>query len=296
MQKLIPALLAILVSLSHVQAQTADEKKATIAYLRELQMKSGGFRDGQANPFDREQPSLRATSAALRALKYFGGEVPDKPAAAKFVASCFSKAKGGFVNNPAGREPDVIVTAVGLMAVVELKMPRDPYVPAGIKYLEAKAKSFEQIRMVAAALEMVQEGSAKAADWMKEATKNRKRDGTYGEGAGAARDTASVVVTVLRLGGKVAPAEPVLKTLKGGQRKDGGFGKADAAGSDLETCYRVMRAFHMLKEKPADVAALRKFVAQCRNADGGYGIAPGRASSAASTYFASIVLYWLNEK
>jgi prenyltransferase beta subunit len=88
----------------------------------------------------------------------------------------------------------------------------------------------------------------------------------------------------------------VVKTLKAGQRKDGGFGKADAAGSDLETCYRVMRCFVMLKEKPADVAGLRKFVARCRNADGGYGIAPGQPSGAGPTYFASIVLHWLEGK
>ena len=58
---------------------------------------------------------------------------------------------------------------------------------------------------------------------------------------------------------------------------------------------RVMRAFHMLKEKPADVAAFRAFVAKCRNADGGYGVAPGQPSNAGGTYFASIILHWLAE-
>ena len=41
---------------------------------------------------------------------------------------------------------------------------------------------------------------------------------------------------------------------------------------------------------------LRAFVAKCRNDDGGYGVAPGLASTAGGTYFASIILHWLDEK
>ena len=51
-----------------------------------------------------------------------------------------------------------------------------------------------------------------------------------------------------------------------------------------------------LKEKPADVEALRGFVAKCRNADGGYGLSPGQPSRVPATYFASILLHWLAEK
>ena len=104
-----------------------------------------------------------------------------------------------------------------------------------------------------------------------------------------------VMVAVLRLEGQVEHKDAVLKTLKAGQRADGGFGKEEAKGSDLETSYRIMRAFHMLKEKPADVAAFRAFVAKCRNADGGYGVAPGQPPNAGGTYFAAIILHWLAE-
>ena len=83
---------------------------------------------------------------------------------------------------------------------------------------------------------------------------------------------------------------------KSGQRDDGGFSKAGEKGADLETTYRVLRGFVMVKERPADPDKLRGFVARCRNADGGYGLAPGQPSNVTATYFASIILYWLNDR
>ncbi|MGO9416384.1 MAG: prenyltransferase/squalene oxidase repeat-containing protein [Syntrophobacteraceae bacterium] len=50
-----------------------------------------------------------------------------------------------------------------------------------------------------------------------------------------------------------------------------------------------------MKEKP-DAAKLRAFVAKCRNADGGYGVMPGQKSTGSGTYFAAIILHWLDEK
>ena len=73
------------------------------------------------------------------------------------------------------------------------------------------------------------------------------------------------------------------------------IGKAGAKGSDLETTYRVMRAFHLLKEKPKDVAKLKEFISKCRNADGGYGVAPGQPSTVSGTYYAAVVGKWLGE-
>ena len=135
----------------------------------------------------------------------------------------------------------------------------------------------------------------KDALWREAVVRQCASDGTRGEGASKARETGSAVVTILRLGGKVPHQENVLKALKAGQREDGGFGKGDAAGSDLETTYRVMRCFHMLDELP-DAAACRGFVAKCRNDDGGYGVTPGQTSSVSGTYFALSVLHWLAEK
>jgi hypothetical protein len=104
------------------------------------------------------------------------------------------------------------------------------------------------------------------------------------------------VACVLRLGGKVKEPKAVVKALDEAQRKDGGFGRADADDSDLETSYRVMRTYHMLKSKPARAADLRAFVAKCRHAGGGYGVAPGLPATVGGTYFAGIILHWLDEK
>jgi prenyltransferase beta subunit len=229
-------------------------------------------------------------------LKYFGGEIPDARAARQFIQNCYQSSRGGFGMAGPNSSPDVITTAVGLMAVVELKMPAAKYTTTATAYLEKKASSFEDIRMAAAGLEAVKKRPAKAADWLGKVDKLRHRDGTYGKGDGMARATGSAVVTVLRLGGTVKHREAVLKALRKGQRSDGAFGKEDAKGSDLETTYRVMRAFVMLKEKPLDVKAIRAFAARCRNKDGGYGVSPGQPSSVAATYFAAIILHWLADK
>jgi hypothetical protein len=56
----------------------------------------------------------------------------------------------------------------------------------------------------------------------------------------------------------------------------------------------VMRALFMLKQRP-DLEKLTTFIANCRNADGGYGISPGQPSAGPPTYYASIVLHWVDE-
>jgi prenyltransferase beta subunit len=267
--------------------QAAESSQKAIAYLKKLQNKDGGFRPAA----DKEQSSLRATSAALRALKYLGGEAADRSAAAGFVKSCHDKDSGGFADHPGGK-PDVTLTAVGLMAVVELKMPVEDYEPGAIKYLGEHVKTFEDIRIAVAGLEAVGKKAPQNAAWLEQVLKMRNPDGTFGKGEGAARATGGAAVAVLRMGGKVENPEVVLKTLNDGQRKSGGFGK-EGDDADLETSYRIARAFHMLKAKPAGAARLREFIARCQNADGGFGVRPGQPSSAGSTYFAAIILHWL---
>jgi prenyltransferase beta subunit len=272
------------------RGQSPDQKKATVVYLQQLQQKDGGFAPaaGQA------KSSLRATSAALRALKYFGGDAKDRDAAATFVKSCFDKDSGGFGDQPGGK-PDVTLTAVGAMALVELKQSTAPYEPVVLKYLGENAKDFDQIRIAAAGLEALGKQPPQAKAWLDQVRKMANPDSTYGKGDGAARDTGSAIVIELRLGGKVENPDSILKALNAGQRNDGGFSKADAKGSDLESSYRITRAYHMLKAKPAKAQALRDFVATCRNADGGYGVEPGQPSSVGATYYASIILHWLGE-
>jgi hypothetical protein len=277
----------VLVVIVPARAQTPDEKKATLAYLQKLQNKDGAFRP----TLTAAPSSLRATSSALRATRYFGGTVASKDDCAAFVKKCFDKKSGGFADSPGGK-PDVVVTAIGLMALVELKVPLADYEGPAITYMVKHAKAFEQVRMTAAGLEAIGKRSWLNEAWLKDLAKKQNADGTFGKGNSLARETGGAVAAVLRLGGKIANPKAVIAALDERERDDGGFGKARSK-SELETTYRVMRTYHMLKAKPKRAADCRAFVARCRNADGGYGVAPGAPSSVSATYFASIVLYWL---
>jgi prenyltransferase beta subunit len=272
-------------------AQTADEKKPTVAYLLKLETKDGGFLPSAKA----KAPSLRATSSCLRALRHFRG-APSHPEACKsFVLSCHDETTGAFADTPGGK-PDVIVTAVGLMALVELKIPVEKYEKRAIAYLARNAQQFEQVRMAAAGLEAVGKASAKNKDWIDRLKLHQNADGTFGQGKGLPRETGSAVACLLRLGGKIDNKDAVVKALDAGQRDDGGFGRADASGSDFETSYRVVRTYVMLKALPKRAGDLKAFIAKCRNSDGGYGITPGAESSVGGTYFAGTLLNWLDGK
>jgi hypothetical protein len=273
-----------------VWSQTTDQKKATIEYVKKLQNKDGGFApaEGQA------KSTIGATNAALRVLKYTGGELADKAACTEFVKSCFDKSSGGFADQPGGK-PTVSTTAVGLMALVELQADTEPFAGPVVKYLDDNAKTFDEIRIAVAGFEAVGKKGTHTDAWLEQITKMRNDDGTFGKGDGQARDTGSAVVAVLRLGSKVEHKDAVLKALNDGQRKDGAFGKADAKESDLETTYRVVRAYHMLKEKP-NAEKLRAFIDVCRNKDGGCGVAAGKPSTMSATYYAAVIQHWLEEK
>jgi prenyltransferase beta subunit len=297
MKRLALVALCLAVCVPPLCAQSAEDKKATVAYLQSLQFGDGGFLPAAADPASNKlsKSSLRSTSSSLRALKYFGGEPKDLKAAAAFVYKCRDKDSGGFADEPGGK-PDVPTTAVGIMAVVEVKLPTEPFADGVLKYLDENVKGFEDIRIAAAGLEALGKKGRQADAWLKEVTKLRHDDGTFGKDDGAARDTGGAVVAVLRLGGEVPHKENIVKTIKAGQRDDGGWGKAGAKASDLESSYRVMRCFHMLKERPADVEKLKGLITKCRNKDGGYGTAPGQESTAGGTYYAGIILHWLEEK
>jgi hypothetical protein len=291
------AVLSLVVCLAPARGQTPEARQRTAAYVAALQTKEGGFLPARPDPKSNRltRPTLRATSAAIRALKYFGGKVPDREACARFVAACFARSSGGFADTPGAGKTDVFTTAVGLMAAVELKLPGEKYQKPAAKYLAENARTFEDIRIAAAGFEALRRPSPRAKEWLEQVNKLWGSDGTAGKGDGVARETGSVAVTVLRLGGELKNREQILKALKAGQRNDGGYGKQGAPVSDLETTYRVMRAFVMLKAKPEDVEGARRFVAKCRNADAGYGVAPNQESTVGGTYFAGIILHWLGK-
>jgi len=277
--------------------QTADEKKATIAYIQSLQIDSGAFLSMQPKPNIRLAPSLRATSAAIRALKYWGAEIPNVEAVKKYVASCFDAESGGFGERP-GNPAELFVTATGLMAAAELKMPLDIYREKTVAYFVKEVKTFEDMRIAVAGLEAIGErgkllGDETATKWVMLSPQIRK-DGAF---IREARTVGGTVAAQYRLG-FVLPSpvreKEVLTALSEDQRPDGGFGFPDKETSDLETTYRVMRTFARLKGSPKSIDKVRAFLAKCRNADGGYGVAPGEGSTGPATYYAGIILYWLD--
>jgi prenyltransferase beta subunit len=182
------------------------------------------------------------------------------------------------------------------MAIVELKLGAGPMRQAAARYLEQHARSFEEIRIAAAGFEALGTKPKQGETWRKQIDAMRNADGSFGKEDGQARATGGAVAALLRLGGEVKDREAMLRALNAGQRSDGGYGKEGTAASDLETTYRVVRTYHMLKAQPPDVPKLRGYLAKCRNADGGYGLAPGQTSAVGPTYFAGIILHWLEAK
>jgi prenyltransferase beta subunit len=267
-------------------AQTAEEKAATVKYVLSLRdPATGAYKvtpDGK--------PSLRACNGAVKAIKYLGGELPEPEKMAAFVLSCYDPKTGAFAE-PGGK-PDVAITSIGVMAAVESGVPKEKFAKA-MDYLEAHAKTFEEMRIAAAGVEAfgVKECGIDLGPWLKAAAEVRERKVT------TARALGSAAAFELRLGRTLTKAERsgAANMLRLFQRDDGGWGKDDEKQSDLETTYRVMRAFHLLNEKPSEVSALRKFLASCRNADGGYGVTPRAPSSMSGVYYAAIVSMWLDD-
>jgi prenyltransferase beta subunit len=282
-----------------VSAQpTAEQRKDTVKWVTALQAPDGGFFPAPQDPKadTKPAPGLRATSAAVRTLKYLGAELPNKDRHAAFVLTCYDPKTGGFAE-PGGK-PDVGVTSTGVMAAMELGIPKEKFAKA-MDYLKENAKTFEEVRIGAAALEAwgVKDCPFDLKPWLRVA--DEFSAAPFGDAKdGSARDTGSVVALWLRLGRTLDPKrrEFVVNTaLRAGQRDDGGWGKKGEKASDLDTTYRVMRAFMLLKEKPADVKKLREFLAAHHNKDGGYGIKPGEASNMSGAYYCTIVTKWLDD-
>jgi prenyltransferase beta subunit len=295
MKRQIASLIVGLIFVPILSAQTPEQKKATIKYLQELQCPDGGFHPQTVDSRLDQAPqgSLRATSSALRALKYFGGNPKDKAAAVKFVEGCYDGQVGGYADMPNGKV-DVFTTAVGLMAGAQLKIGSEEMRKKCVNYLAENAKEFEDIRIAAAGMEAAGHLAPVAERWYQSLLGKANQDGSFGKGAERARATGGTIVTILRLGGKV-DSEKIVAILNAGQNKDGAFGKDDTGASDLESSYRIVRCYHMLHAKPAKADALRAYIAKCRNDDGGYGIQPGKPSNVSGTYFAGIILHWMEQ-
>jgi hypothetical protein len=185
----------------------------------------------------------------------------------------------------------VRTSAMGLMVAAETRNTLAKDTSFSIRdYFEKNAQTLPDIYIAAAALDAAELKVKAAPAWLKAYEAIANADGTYGK---SATDNAGAAITILRLGGALRNPAAVAQALKSAQKADGGFATMGEA-SDLGAAYRITRALHMLKAKP-DVARLQDFIARCRNEDGGYGLSPGKPSTASATYFAAIVHHWLDE-
>ena len=302
------AVVALLPSFSFAQTEkiveAIEQKLAAIRYVQSLQDKeSGAFKTSA----DAKGTSLRATSAAIRALKYLHGKpaklvVPHPATTGAFILLCYDPKTGGFADSPGGK-PDVALTAVGVMAAVELEIPKEKFAKA-MDYLKENAKTFEDVRIGAAAVEAwgVKDCPFDLKLWFQIAGDFHRSEYSFHKPRpdpkdGGARILGSTSAMSVRLGQEFRPAVMTRfgEYLRDGQRDDGSWGKKDEKASDLETTYRVMRALYLLKAKPDHPPKLREFIGKCRNKDGGYGVKPGEPSSVSGVYFATIIAKWLDE-
>ncbi|WP_422931047.1 family 16 glycoside hydrolase [Singulisphaera sp. PoT] len=268
-----------------VYAQSTEDLVRTAALVASYQNSDGGFGPKPSAP-----STLSTTSTAIRILKNTKGAIPDVLACIKFVKSCYDPSTGGFAPTPGG-EPSVGITASGLMAIAELKIPADDYAKGAIEYFSKHAKEFEEIRIAAAGLEAVGKTSPDFEAWTKKVEAMRNSDGTFGKGGAQARDTGGATALLLRMGVKVDKKDAILQALRARQNADGAWSKADGV-SELETSYRIMRTFYMLKETP-DLEKLKGFIAKCRHSDGSYSSRPGGEGDLGGTYFATTIIRWI---
>ncbi len=289
---------AVVASLCAADDRPADQQQATVRWILQLQAPEGGFYLQPPNPnLDvLPQPSLRATSGAVRALLHLGvREIPHRDRHAAFVLKCLDARSGGFAE-PGGK-PDVFLTSIGIMAAVALDIPKPQYA-AAMKYLQEHAKSFEEIRIAAAGVEAwgVTDCPFDLKPWLA-AGHQALREGLQQDArGGGARLAGSAAALILRLGGQLEPEvrRQLLEHLRRGQLPDGGYARDANATGDLESTYRVLRAWILLREPPPNPQTVRQFLQRHRHTSGGYATPPDGPPTMSGTYYAAVISHWLD--
>jgi pimeloyl-ACP methyl ester carboxylesterase/prenyltransferase beta subunit len=277
------SLLALLGQPTRLLAQTPAEFVRTGAYLASLQNPDGSFSASKGAP-----GSLSATSSVVRTLGFVRGSIPDVLACIRYLKSC-RVPNSGFSATPGG-QPEVHVTAVGLMAAADLKVDDATMIQDAIAYFAANAKSFEEVRIAIAGLEAVKTPSPDFPRWLKQIEATRNSKGTYGEGPGEAFASGGAAAAIRRMGMKVENADAIIAAIKAAQRPDGAWSKDDGP-TDLSASYRIMRGLFMMGAKP-DIPKLRAYIASCRQPDGSYSVRPGGEGTPSGTYYSMIITRW----
>ena len=197
---------------------------------------------------------------------------------------------GGFAQTPGGK-PDVVTTAIGLLAAAELKIADKAMIDDAIAYFGARRQDVRGSPDVDRRPRGRGRCLARFPPLGRADRGLRQPDGSFGEGAARAFASGGAGAAILRMGMNLEKRDAVIAAIKAGQRPEGAWSKDDGP-PDLSSSYRVMRALYMLKEKP-DVEKLVGFIGRCRHDDGSYSSTPGGPGSLGSTYFATIILRWL---
>ncbi len=284
------AVMVLLALPALARAQTADAVREveTLLFIQKMHDKETGAYKVTADG----KPSLRACNGALKALKAVSekGEYHANPKLREFILSCYDPKTGAFAE-PGGK-PDVAITSIGVMAAVEAGIPKEKF-PKAMAYLKENAKTFEEMRIAAAAVEAwgVKDCGFDLTPWLKAAAEVQNQKVT------TSRDFGSAAAMRLRLGQTFTKEEKdnAVTMLGLAQDDDGGWGKAGEKSSDIETTYRVMRCFMLLKEKPKDVKALRAFLEKHRVEGGGAATKPGDPPSMSGVYYVTIIGKWLDQ-
>jgi len=279
-------------TVAFAQSPDAQQKADTIAYIKKLQdPKTGAFKVTADAP-----PSLRACNGAVKALHTLGVEdIPEQEKVVAFVLSCYDPKAGAFAE-PGGK-PDVTITSIGVMVAMELGIAKEKIAKA-MAYLEMYKKGFEEERISAAAIEawgIESIDSFQLGLMTMSARLELKNAESSKDDLG--RLSGSVLAMRLRLGDKIAPKDlkEHVEIITANQRPDGGWGKLNEKTSDLDSTYRVMRAFWLMKQKPANFEKVKVFVEKCRNKDGGAGVKPGEPSTMSGVYYTTIISKWIAE-
>ncbi len=282
-------------ALAPLQYLGKEGSAKTAQYLASLRVATGGYATQLGS-----SPTLAATFQARKALKVLGVKAVQPELDTAFVRKCVEPGTNYFVTRP-GEKSTVMTSAGGIMTAVAVGLGDvadfKPVLEANSRRLQLEAKSYEEIRLSAAAFEALGEEPRVRREWIHQLRKTQGNDGGYGPENSRLRDTGGVIAAFLRLGETIPDREKqvYLEYFLESQKHGGGFGMTVDSPSDMDSTYKVGRAIWLMRESP-NVQKLTAFLKKCHTANGGFADRPGDEPTLSDTYKAVLVSSWLKEK